>query len=166
MPRSTARYQPQGRSNDAEMAKAVRDFAYRFPQYGYRHISALMRCEGYEVNHKRVERIWRVEGLQLPRRKTVKRRFGERGDVKKRAQYPNHVWSYDFTEDRTTHGQRVRVLAIMDEYIRECLIIYAAKSISSKRVIDILSWLFTTRGVPDHIRSDNGPEFVAQRVQQ
>lgn len=166
VPRSTARYQPQGRSNDAEMVKAVRDFAYRFPQYGYRHISALMQREGYEVNHKRVERIWRVEGLQLPRRKTVKRRFGERGDVKKRAQYPNHVWSYDFTEDRTTNGQRVRVLAVMDEYTRECLMIYAAKSISSKRVIDILSWLFTTRGVPEHIRSDNGPEFVAHRVQQ
>jgi len=166
MPRSTARYQPQGQADDGHMVDAVRDFAHRFPQHGYRHITALMQREGYEINHKRVERIWRQEGLQLQRRKAVKRRFGERGEVKKRAQYPNHVWSYDFTEDRTERGQRVRVLAVMDEYTRECLMTFAAKSISSKRVIDVLSWLFATRGVPQHIRSDNGPEFVAYRVQQ
>ena len=164
--RSTARYQPQGCSDDAQTVKAVREFAHRFPQHGYRHVTALMRREGYGVNHKRVERIWRLEGLQLPRRKKVKRRFGEKGDVKQRAQHPNHVWSYDFTEDRTERGQRVRVLAVMDEYTRECLMVYAAKSISSKRVIDILSWLFSTRGVPQHLRSDNGPEFVAHRVQK
>lgn len=166
IPRSTARYQPHGRADDGELVEAVRDFAYRFPQYGYRHITARMRREGYTINHKRVERIWRREGLQLPRRKRVKRRFGERGDVKQRAQYPNHVWSYDFTEDRTTRGQRVRVLVVMDEYTRECLMIYAAKSIGSKRVVDLLSWLFATRGIPQHIRSDNGPEFIAHRVQQ
>ena len=163
VPRSTVRYQPQGQAEDAETVDAVRDFAYRFPQHGYRHIAALMRREGYTINHKRVERIWRQEGLQLARRKTVKRRFGEGGDVKQRAQYPNHVWSYDFTEDRTERGQRV--LAMMDEYTRECLMLYAAKSIRSKRVIDILSWLFITRGVPQQILSDNGPEFVAHRVQ-
>lgn len=166
MPRSTARYQPQERSDDAESVEAVRDFAYRFPQHGYRHIAARMRREGYEMNHKRIARIWRQEGLQLPRRKTVKRRFGEGGDVKQRAVYPNHVWSYDFTEDRTERGQKVRVLAVMDEYTRECLMVYTAKSISSKRVIDVLGWLFNTRGVPQHIRSDNGPEFVAHRVQK
>ncbi|MCA9915885.1 MAG: IS3 family transposase [Anaerolineae bacterium] len=166
MPRSTARYQPQGQADEAQTVEAVRDFAYRFPQHGYRHITALMQREGYEINHKRVERIWRQEGLQLQRRKSVKRRFGERGDVKKRAEYPNHVWSYDFTEDRTERGQRMRVLAVMDEYTRECLMTFAAKRISSKRVIDILNWLFATRGVPHHIRSDNGPEFVAHRVQK
>lgn len=164
--RSTARYQPQGRSDEAETVGVVRDFAYRFPQHGYRHVTALMQREGYEINHKRVERIWRLEGLQLPRRKVVKRRFGEGGDVKQRAEYPNHVWSYDFTEDRTERGQRVRVLSVMDEYTRECLMVYAAKSIGSKRVIDILSWLFSTRGVPQHLRSDNGPEFIAHRVQK
>jgi putative transposase len=166
MPRSTARYQPQGQADDVETTEAVRDFAYRFPQHGYRHITALMRREGYTINHKRAERIWRQEGLQLPQRKKVKRRFGERGDVKQRAQYPNHVWSYDFTEDRTERGQRVRVLVVMDEYTRECLMVYVARSISSKRVIDILSWLFATRGVPQHIRSDNGPEFVANQLQK
>lgn len=166
MPRSTARYQPRGRSDEAETVERVRAFAHRFPQHGYRHITALMRREGHEVNHKRVERIWRLEGLQLPRRKVVKRRFGEGGDVKQRAQHPNHVWSYDFTEDRTECGQRVRVLAVMDEYTRECLMVYAAKTINSKRVIDILSWLFATRGVPQHLRSDNGPEFIAHCVQK
>jgi transposase InsO family protein len=166
VPRSTARYQPQGRADDAQTVQAVRDFAYRFPQHGYRHIAALMRREGYAMNHKRIERIWRQEGLQLPRRKTARRRFGEGGDVKQRAQYPNHVWSYDFTESRTERGQRVRVLAVMDEYTRECLMVYAAKSIRSKRVMDVLAWLFATRGVPQHLRSDNGPEFIAHRVQK
>lgn len=166
VPRSTARYQPQGQADDAQTVETVREFAYRFPQHGYRHITALMQREGYAINHKRVERIWREEGLQLSRRKTVKRRFGQGGDVKQHATHPNHVWSYDFTEDRTERGQRVRVLAVMDEYTRECLMVYAAKSISSKRVIDILSWLFATRGVPQHLRSDNGPEFVAHRVQK
>lgn len=85
--RSTSRYQPHGHANNAEMVKAARNFTYHFPQYGYRHIITLMRSEGYEINHKRVEHIWCGEGLQLPRHKTVKRHFGERGDVKKRAQY-------------------------------------------------------------------------------
>lgn len=165
-PRSTARYQPRGRSDDAEAVEAVGDFAYRFPQHGYRHITALMQRAGYGINHKRVERIWRQEGLQLPRRRGVKRRFGAGGDSQPRAHYPNHVWSYDFTEDRTKRGQRVRVLAGMDEYTRACLLVYVAKSISSKRVIDILRWLFATRSVPQYLRSDNGPEFVAHRVQQ
>ena len=165
--RSTVRYQKRGRLDEAVMVAAVRDFAHQFPQYGYRHTTVLMQREGnYKINHKRVERIWRQEGLQLSRRKIVKRRFGEGGDVKQRAQYPNHVWSYDFTEDRTEWGQRVRVLAVMDEFTRECLMLYAARSISSKRVIDILDWLFATRDVPQHLRSDNGPEFVADRVQQ
>lgn len=166
VPRSTVRYQVRGRADDETLVATVRDFAYRLPQYGYRHITARMRRAGHHVNHKRVERIWRQEGLQLPKRRVVKRRHGQGGDVKQRAQYPNHVWSYDFTEDRTTHGQRVRVLVVMDEFTRECLMIYVAKRISAKQVVNLLSWLFATRGVPQHIRSDNGPEFVAHHVQQ
>lgn len=160
--RSTARYQPK--RNDQEVVVAVRDFAQRYPQHGYRHITALMRREGYQVNHKRIERIWRQEGLQLPRRKRVKRRYGEGGDVKQRAAYPNHVWSYDFTEDRIERGRKIRVLAVMDEFTRECLMLHTAPSITAAMVIDILSWLFHTRGIPQHLRSDNGPEFIANKV--
>jgi transposase InsO family protein len=146
------------------MIAAVRDYAQRYPQHGYRHITALMQRAGHQVNPKRVERLWRLEGLQLPRRKTVKRRYGEKGEVKRRAEYANHVWSYDFTEDRTERGQKVRVLTVLDEFTRECLMTLAARSIPSARVLDVLKWLFATRGVPEHLRSDNGSEFIANQV--
>ncbi len=164
--RSTHRYQPCQRDDEVDLVAIIRDYAYQHPEYGYRRIAALLQREGYTVNHKRVERIWRQEGLQQPKRTVVKRRYGEGGDVKQRAEYPNHVWSYDFTEDRTETGQRVRVLAVMDEFTRECLMLYADRSINSKRVVDILKWLVSLHGMPDHIRSDNGPEFVARRVKR
>jgi len=146
------------------MTTSVRDYAQRYPQHGYRHITALMQRDGHSVNHKRIERLWRQEGLQLPRRKTVKRRFGEKGEVKRRAEYPNQVWSYDFTEDRSERGQKVRVLTVLDEFTRECLMTLVAHSIPSARVLDVLKWLFATRGVPAHLRSDNGSEFIANQV--
>jgi transposase InsO family protein len=162
--RSTVRYRKRGRAAEVGMMSAVRDYAQRYPQHGYRHITALMQRDGHRVNHKRIERLWRQEGLQLPRRKTVKRRDGEKGEVKRRAEYPNHVWSYDFTEDRTERGQKVRVLTVLDEYTRECLMTLAARSIPSTRVLDVLKWLFATRGVPQHLRSDNGSEFIANKI--
>lgn len=164
--RSTARYQARGRAEEAQLVEVIRDYAYRYPQHGYRHISALMQRAGQAVNHKRIERLWRREGLQLPRRKQRKRRFGEGGDVKRRAEYRHHVWSYDFTEDRTTRGQKIRTLAIMDEYTRENLMLFAARSIPSARVWDILQWLFGIHGVPEHLRSDNGPEFIANAIKE
>lgn len=164
--RTTMRYQPRGRADDATMTALVHQYAQHYPQHGYRHITALMRRDGHALNHKRVERLWRQEGLQLPRRKVVKRRYGTSTGVKQAACLPNHVWSYDFTEDRTRTGERIRILAVVDEYTRECLLLYAARSIPSAKVLDILDWLFTTRGVPRHLRSDNGPEFIAHQVQQ
>lgn len=146
------------------MTATVRDYAYRYPQHGYRHVTALMQRDGHAVNHKRIERLWRQEGLQLPRRKPVKQRLGEKGEVKRRAEYVNHVWSYDLTEDRTERGQKVRVLAVLDEFTRECLMTLAARSIPSRQVVAALQWLFATRGVPHHLRSDNGPEFIARQV--
>ena len=148
------------------MTTTVRDYAQRYPQHGYRHITALMQRDGHAVNHKRIERLWRQEGLQLPRRKTVKRRYGEKAEVKRRAEYPNHVWSYDFTEDRTERGQKVRVLTVLDEFTRECLMTLVARSIPSNRVLDVLKWLFAMRGIPEHLRSDNGSEFIARIVQR
>lgn len=162
--RSTVRYPPRGRWGEAAMTALVRDYAQRYPQHGYRHIAALMQRDGHGVNHKRVERLWRQEGLQLPRRPTVKRRYGEKAEVHRRAEYPNHVWSYDFTEDRTERGVTLRVLTVLDEFTRECLMTFVARSIPSDRVLDVLQWLFATRGVPDHLRSDNGSEFIAHKV--
>lgn len=162
--RSTVRYPPRGRWGEAAMTALVRDYAQRYPQHGYRHIAALLQRDGHGVNHKRVERIWRQEGLQLPRRPTVKRRYGEKAEVHRRAEYPNHVWSYDFTEDRTERGVTLRVLTVLDEFTRECLMTFVARSIPADRVLDVLQWLFATRGVPDHLRSDNGSEFIAHKV--
>ena len=116
------------------------------------------------VNHKRIERIWRQEGLQLPRRQVRKRRYGTGGNVQRRAEFPNHVWSYDFTEDRTERGQKIRVLAILDEFTRQALLVHVARSIPASRVWDSLQWLFASYGVPHHLRSDNGPEFIATLI--
>lgn len=164
MARSTARYRRREASGEKELQAAVQDYAQRYPQHGYRHITALMRRDGYAVNHKHIERLWRAEGLQLPRRKTVRRRLDEPGEVQKRAESVNQVWSYDFTQDRTERGQLVRVLAVLDEFTRECLILLAARSFPATQVVTVLKWLFATRAVPDHLRSDNGPEFIALSV--
>ena len=160
--RSTHRYQAV--NEDVELLTLIRDCAETHPQYGYRMVTALVQKAGQSVNHKRVERIWRQEGLQQPKRIAYKRRYGDGGDVKQRATHINHVWSYDFTEDRSEKGQRVRILAVMDEFTRQCLMLYASTSIPSTKVIDILDWLITCYGTPEHIRSDNGPEFIADRV--
>ena len=105
--RSTHRYRTVPAEDEAELTQLIRDYAHRYPQYGYRLITGLLQADGMDVNHKRVERIWRREGLQQPKRTVYKRRYGEGGDVKQRATHINHVWSYDFTEDRTENGHRV-----------------------------------------------------------
>ncbi len=118
------------------------------------------------MNRKRVHRIWKAEGLSLPLRRPRRRRIGPAGEIVNKAKYPNHVWSYDFVEDRTERGGKLRILAIIDEYTRECLAIRIAPSIPASVVVGVLEWLFLTRGVPKYIRSDNGPEFVARAVCQ
>lgn len=125
----------------------------------------MLRHDGYAINRKRVYRIWRQEGLQLPRRKTGKRRFGDSTGHLRRASRRNEVWTYDFLEARTERGGKLRILTILDEYTRECLTIHIARSISSRQVIQALEWLFLLRGSPDYLRSDNGPEFVAHALQ-
>ncbi len=166
--RSTVRYQARQRVDEARMVELVREYAHEQPMYGYRLITALLRHDGYLVNNKRVYRIWRQEGLQLPRRRVGKRRYGD-GDPSatlRRASQVNEVWTYDFVEGRTERGGRLRILTILDEYTRECLAIHVARAISSRQVIQVLEWLFLTRATPAFLRSDNGPEFVAYAVQQ
>jgi len=164
--RSSARYKPSQKEGEAELIKAVRDLADRHKTYGYRRISVLLRREGSKrINQKRVHRIWKAEGLQLTRRKPRKRRYGPKGEVIHKAEYRNHVWSYDFLEDRTEQGDKLRILTVMDEFTRECLAILVDRSIPSTQVINLLEWLFLVQETPEHIRSDNGPELVAQAVQ-
>lgn len=164
--RSTARYLRHPRSDEAETVALIREYAHEQPMYGYRIIAAMLKHDGYRINRKRVQRIWRQEGLQLPRRRVVKRRFGDATGTLRRASQPNEVWSYDFLEARTERGGKLRMLTILDEYTRECLTIHVARSISSRQVIQQLEWLMLLRGAPEYLRSDNGPEFVAYALQQ
>ena len=166
MSRSVARYVARKRGDEVELGRKIHELAVRHSRYGYRRISALLRREGWKVNRKRVHRIWKAEGLSLPLRRPRRRRIGTVGEIVNRAEYPNHVWSYDFLEDRTERGGKLRILAMIDEYTRECLAIKIAPSIPASAVVEILEWLFLTRGVPKYLRSDNGPEFVAKAVCQ
>ena len=164
--RSVMRYAVRKRQDEATLVKKIHELAVRRSRYGYRRITVLLRREGLRVNRKRVHRIWKAEGLSLPLRRPRRRRAGPAGEVVNKAEYPNHVWSYDFLEDRTERGGKLRMLAIIDEYTRECLAIRVAPSIPALVVVGVLEWLFLTRGVPKYLRSDNGPEFVARVVCQ
>jgi transposase InsO family protein len=163
--RSTVRYQRRRAADEAALVEALQQQVARHPVYGYRPITALLRRQGWQVNHKRVYRLWRTLGLQLPRRAKRKRRYGTTPERLMRAEHANHVWTYDFLHTSTERGGKLRVLAVLDEHTRECLALYVGHSISSKRVIHLLNWLFVTRGRPAYLRSDNGSEFIARAIQ-
>ena len=124
----------------------------------------LLRGEGWRINHKRVERLWREEGLKVPHKQRKRHRLwlNDGSCVRLRASYRNHVWSYDFVSDRTSDGRPIRILNVIDEFSRECLLTYVARKIAAIDVLECLAELFIIHGIPDFIRSDNGPEFVAE----
>jgi transposase InsO family protein len=165
--RSTQRKLPRGREDEEALIADLIELARQYGRYGYRKIAALLRRAGWRVNDKRVERIWRREGLKVPARQPKRGRLWltDGSCLRLRAEHPNHVWSYDFVEDRTHDGRKYRMLNIVDEFTHECLAIRVARQLKAANVIDVLSDLFILRGVPGHIRSDNGPEFVAKSVQ-
>lgn len=142
--------------------------ASEYGRYGYRRITAMLRAEGWRVNHKRVERIWRVEGLKVPKKQPKRGRLWltDGSCIRRRAEHPNHVWSYDILMDRTHDGRALRMLSIVDEYTRECLALDVARRLNSQDVLYRLSELFVRRGTPAYIRSDNGPEFTARAVRE
>jgi putative transposase len=148
--------------------KRIVELATEYGRYGYRRVTALLRGEGWQVNHKRVERIWRQEGLKVPKKQPKRRRLWltDGSCIRLRPTYRNHVWSYDFVADRTADGRAIRMLTIVDEHTRECLSIDVSRRLTSEDVLERLSDLFVRRGVPDYIRSDNGPEFTATRVRE
>ena len=167
-PRTTQRYRPLERSQESLLTQAVVRLASQFGRYGYRRITALLRLEGWWVNHKRVERIWRREGLKVPAKQPKRGRLwlNDGSIVRLRPERPNHVWAYDFVAARTHDGRPVRLLNIIDEYTRECLVIKVGRHILAHDVVECLGELFLERGVPEHVRSDNGPEFTAKAVRR
>src|ERR687894_298814 len=167
--RSTRRKLPRGRDDEERLTADIVALARRYGRYGYRKVAELLRSTaGWVVNDKRVERIWRREGLKVPAKQPKRGRpwLADGSCARLRPEHPNHVWSYDFVEDRTHDGRKYRMLNLIDEFTHECLAIRVARKLKATDVIDVLSDLFILRGVPGHIRSDNGPEFVAKAVQE
>ncbi len=164
--RSVQRRLPKVRSDEAALTIAITELATKYGRYGYRRITALLRQAGWHVNSKRVERIWRQEGLKVPAQQPKRERLwlGDGSCIRLRPERPNHVWAYDFVADRTVNGKAFRMLTVVDEYTRECLAIVVNRKLDSTHVLETLAELFVSRGPPEHIRSDNGPEFCAQAV--
>lgn len=166
--RSTQRHVPRFSAKEERLVSRIIELATRYGRYGYRRITALLVQEGWRVNHKRVERIWRKEGLKVPQRQPKRKRLwlNDGSCIRLRPERKDHVWSYDLMSARTHDGRAFRILNIMDEYTRECLDITVERSMTAQAVIHNLADLFITRGVPEHIRSDNGPEFTARAVRK
>jgi transposase InsO family protein len=150
------------------LTAAIVRLASAYGRYGYRRITALLRGEGWRVNHKRVERIWRREGLKVPAKQPKRGRLwiNDGSCIRLRAAWPNHVWSYDFVMDRTHDGRAFRMLTVIDEFTRQCLAIPVERKLDSESVLDCVAELFVKHGPPDHIRSDNGAEFTAHVVRK
>jgi len=166
--RSTQRHQPRARFDEPRLVARIIELAREYGRYGYRRITALLRREGWHVNAKRVERIWRQEGLKVPKKQPKRGRLwlGDGSCIRRRAEHRNHVWSYDFVADRTHDGRPIRMLTMVDEYTRECLAIDVERRLDSENVLERLTALFTERGTPTYIRSDNGAEFTAKVVRE
>ena len=162
----TQRYAPQITDEEERLAARVIALATQYGRYGYRRITALLKEEEWQVNHKKIERIWRREGLKVPQKQPKRRRLwlNDGSCIRLRPEHQDHVWSYDFVMARTSDGRSFRILTVLDEYTRECLAMRVDRHISSQDVIDQLYELFLLRGVPEHIRSDNGPEFTAKKI--
>lgn len=166
-PRSSQRYQRQVRDDEPALVKQILELVRRFPRYGYRMICGKLRQLGWTVNPKRVYRLWKEMGLKVPKKKRKKRRLGNSSNAshRRRAEHPNHVWSWDFIFDRTGRGKLLKWLTIVDEFTRENLCLEVDSNMTSEHVINYLADLFGRRGLPKHVRSDNGPEFIAQAIQ-
>ena len=165
-PRSTQRRVLVERDDETALTKAILDLATEYGRYGYRRVTALIRELGWHVNHKRVERIWRREGLKVPPKQPKRARLwlNDGSCIRLRPERQNHVWSYDFVMDRTEDGRSFRMLTVIDEFSRRCLAIHTERRLDHELVLETLTELFLRYGPPEHIRSDNGPEFTAQAI--
>jgi transposase InsO family protein len=167
-PRATQRYLPNIQVDEKPLTRRIIELASMFGRYGYRRITALLQEDGWWVNHKRVERIWRREGLKVPKKQPKRGRLwiNDGSCIRRRAESQNDVWAYDFVQGRTHDDRSFRMLTLIDEFTRECLSVDVARQLNSEDILERLTWLMVTRGVPNHIRSDNGPEFTAKVVRK
>ena len=166
--RKTQRRTPCVTDEEEQLRVRIIELATKYGRYGYRRITAMLNQDRWMVNHKRVERIWRQEGLKVPQKQPKRRRLwlNDGSCIRLRPEHKDHVWSYDFVTSWTANGKAFRILVIIDEYTRECLAMRVARRITSGDVLEVLYELFLLRGVPEHIRSDNGPEFTAKAVRR
>jgi transposase InsO family protein len=166
--RSTQRKLPQRRPDEEALTRSIIALASEYGRYGYRRIWALLRRQGWNIGVGRVERIWRREGLKVPQKQPKRGRLwlNDGSCIRLRAERPRHVWSYDFVMDRTHDGKAFRMLTVIDEFTRESLAIVVNRKLKSDDVLHCLADLFVKRGVPEHIRSDNGAEFTANAVRE
>src|SRR5690606_10403639 len=154
--------------DEAPLTKDITRLASQYGRYGYRRITALLKAEGWQVNHKRVERIWRSEGLKVPAKQPKRGRLylHDGSCIRLQPCWENHVWSYDFVSERLHNGKKFRMLTVIDEYSRCCLAIKVDHHLKADQVLEVLAELFLSHGVPDYIRSDNGAEFTAKEVRK
>ena len=166
--RGTQRYEPMIRTDEAVLTRAIIALASEYGRYGYRRITALLREAGWPVGKDRVQCIWRREGLKVPQKQRPRGRLwlNDGSCVRLRPERANHVWSYDFVSAMTHNGRTLRMLVLIDEYTRECLAIRVARRLGSYEVIETLADVMVWRGIPENIRSDNGPEFVAKELRK
>lgn len=166
--RSMQRYAARTDEEEQRLLRRILELVREHPRYGYRFVTVLLKREGWSVNRKRVYRLWRQQGLQVPKKQRKKRRLGTSagGCVRRRAEHKDHVWAWDFVFDRTANGRSIKWLSIVDEHTRECVALEVNRRMTCDDVLDVLRDLFVLRGVPQCIRSDNGPEFIARAIRQ
>lgn len=167
--RSTHRYRRRKPDDDRRLIDELRRWCEWYPRFGSERVHQLVLGTGWRVNFKRVHRLWKQEHLQVPVKQRKRRRLpgqSENGCVRHRAAYRNHVWSYDFLVDRTEDGRQLKLLVVIDEFTRECLATEVGRTFTARDVRLTLQYLFAVRGAPEHIRSDNGPEFIAKELQR
>jgi putative transposase len=165
--RSTQRQPPRkATEEEGRLVARMLELVRQRPRFGYRRICALLRREGWRVNRKRVYRLWRQQGLKVPRKQWKKRRLGSSVNscVRRPAQHKDHVWAWDFLHDRTSDGRSLKWFTLVDEYTRECLALEVRRGMTAKAVGEVLAGVVRERGAPWHIRSDNGPEFIAKAI--
>ena len=165
-PRSTQRYQGKRSEEQQRLTTRMIELSAKHPRYGYRRIHALLRREGWRVSQTRVERLWKRSALRVPPDQRKRRRISSDTSERRCAERPNHVWDYDFVFDRTVNGKRIKMLNLVDEFTREAISIDVDRKLVGTDVQERLWKAFVTRGPPDYIRSDNGPEFVSRTVKE